>query len=518
MLKVEVSKKNKIVMLALLLIQNIVIRIPSIPHEKGFDSFFIHSLANSITTFGQANWWINWLSVAGLYPYSYASALPFSLSGFSQIIGLTGIHMEKSILLYSILIGLFSVFTTYVLAGHIYDDFLFKYVTAFLFSTSQGILVFTTWEPSSRGLFMVLLPLFLFALLSKIEYLKSSILVLMIGVFLATTHNFFYFLFPLTIIYVFLTLFSKAFSQKTMPIHINFNFNYLYLFGLSIVFLIPFIDGSMIKAGSRYGWIISMLTINTRFIGPLIFFAASGIIYLAFKKNKILKEWYFLILILILIPFNYNPTYGTYVLLLYLIIFISIAFRNLLDASVKSTTYKVFVVFLILSSTVFSSYYNHERTNRISDYNWFMKDSTYSASVWSNEYIPQNKYGFGIGESNRLFVASDGHPIMPLAGTSDLAYGFINGSQIEVSEVSPTSSSFYFNGPYLAENSVDIQGKTRWMLENDIDYKGVKPILKSYDLSYFIMPSTNSGRGIQSIRSKKSSIFDDGGISIWIID
>lgn len=517
MLKVEVSKKNKIVLLALLSIQNIVIRIPSIPHEKGFDSFFIHSLANSITTFGQANWWINWLSVAGLYPYSYASALPFSLSGFSQLIGFTGIHMEKSILLYSILIGLFSVFATYILAGHIYDDFLFKYIAAFLFSTCQGILVFTTWEPSSRGLFMVLLPLFLFALLSKIEYLKRTILVLMIGVFLATTHNFFYFLFPLIILYVFLTLFSKTFSQNAAHINSKFNLNYLYIFGLAIVFSIPFFTGSMIDAGSRYAWIIRIFTINARFIGPLIFFAVSGVIYLAFKRSKELKEWYFLILILMLIPFNYNPTYGTYVLLLYLIIFVSIAFRNLLEASPKSTIYKACVIFLILSSTLFSSYYNHVRTND-RNYNWFMQSSTYSASVWSNEFIPEDAHGFGIGESNRLFPASDGHPVMPFGGTSDLAYGFINTSQMEINKLSPTSSSFYFNGPYVAENGVDIQGKIKWMLENDIDYRGVKPILEAYNLSYFIMPSTSSGRGIQSIRSKKSPIFDDGGISIWIID
>ena len=47
------SKKIKIKLLFLLFLLNLIIRIPSIPHEKGIDSFFIHSLANSISLFGE---------------------------------------------------------------------------------------------------------------------------------------------------------------------------------------------------------------------------------------------------------------------------------------------------------------------------------------------------------------------------------------------------------------------------------------------------------------------------------
>lgn len=517
MLKIEVSKKNKVVLLALLLIQNIVIRIPSIPHEKGFDSFFIHSLANSITTFGQANWWINWLSAFGLYPESYASALPFHLSGLSQAVGLTGLSMEISILLYSILIGLYSVFTAYILAGLIYKDFLLKYLLSLFFSTSQGILVFSTWEPSARGLFVIVLPLFLFILLSNIECSKRIVLLLICGIFLAATHHYYYFLIPFTFFYLGLVLFSKMSPNKIKYKNNDHKFNYLYTIGLVTALLMPFFTKSMIKAGSRYGWIIDILKMDTRYIGPLIIFAISGMIYLIFKENKTREEWYLLIVMLVLIPFNYNDIYGTFIILLYLIIFASISVRNLVDASHKSTIYRLCIIILILTSTIFSSYYNHERTNYLGN-NWFMPSSTYSASEWSNKYIPENTYGFGIGESNRLFSTSDGHPIMPMGGASDLAYGFINRSEIKTFKVSWRSSSYYLEGPYSTEKEIDIPGKLRWILENDIDYRGVKPILKSYNLSYFIMPSTNTGIGIESIKSKKSSVFDNGGISIWIMD
>ncbi len=49
-----ILQKNKVTLFALLIILNIVIRIHSISHEKGNDSFFIHSLANWITIYGQA--------------------------------------------------------------------------------------------------------------------------------------------------------------------------------------------------------------------------------------------------------------------------------------------------------------------------------------------------------------------------------------------------------------------------------------------------------------------------------
>lgn len=517
MLKVEVSKKIKIILFTLLLIQNIVIRIPSIPHEKGFDSFYIHALANSITTYGQAHWWITWLSAYGLYPESYASALPFLLSGMSQLLGLTGIYMEKSILIYSMLIGIYSVFTAYIFAGLIYKDFLLRYLLALFFSTCQGVLVFSTWEPSARGLFVIVLPLYLFILLSEINFSKKIVLLLICGTFLASTHHYYYFIFPFTAIYFFLVLSSRMSSNKIKYRSRYLKFNYLYIIGLLTTFMIPFFSESMIKAGSRYGWIIDMFKMDTRYIGPLIIFAISGVIYLTFKENKSKEEWYFLIVMLVLTPFNYNDTYGTFIILLYLIVFASISFRNLLDISRKSKICRLSIIILILLSTMFSSYYNHGRTNNMGN-NWFMLDSTYSASEWSNKYIPENTYGFGIGESNRLFSASDAHPIMPMGGASDLAYGFTSISEINITKVSPGSASYYLEGPYSAEKVIDIPGKLRWVLENDIDYRGVKPILDTYNFSYFIMPSTDSGIGTQSIRSKKSSVFDDGGISIWIID
>ena len=75
------TKRVQIGLFVGLIALNIILRIPTVPHEIGFDSFDIHILANSISAFGEARWWVHPLSVVGFFPLSYASSVPFILSG-----------------------------------------------------------------------------------------------------------------------------------------------------------------------------------------------------------------------------------------------------------------------------------------------------------------------------------------------------------------------------------------------------------------------------------------------------
>ena len=79
-------KKSKYFLFILLIILNLIIRVPSIPHERGSpDEFTMHSLANSLSTFGHANWWAHPSSIFGFYPYSYASSTAFIFSGIPNL-------------------------------------------------------------------------------------------------------------------------------------------------------------------------------------------------------------------------------------------------------------------------------------------------------------------------------------------------------------------------------------------------------------------------------------------------
>lgn len=510
MFKAEISNKSKVILLTLLVILNFILRIPSIPHEKGRDSFFIHSLANSISSFGNANWWEHWLSVFGYYPYSYASAVPFSLSGFSQ---LTLIDLEYTILLFSVVLGLFSIFVAYILAGKIYDDFYFKYLMAFIVSTSQGIMLFTTWEISSRGFFLIFLPFFIYISLMKIQFIKFMGLLLVIFIFIFSAHHYAIFLIPIVALLISLNLVSK----KELLVNKSTYLNYLYTIGLIIVFMYPFFSKGMILAGSRYGWIQDMVISNIRLVGPMIIFSIGGLISMAFKQKKVMNEWYFLVMLLLFIPFSYNITYGTYIILLYILFLASVGFRNIFNIKnmKKPKLIPIFIIVILLSSTLFSANYNHVRTGQYKDF-WYMKESTYNTAKWIDTYVDKEKHGFFVSEDRykvrSIAFQSNGSSILQ-GNVVGLTYGFINKSILnDLEKVPITSSYFYHESPYKAVER-DIYRGVAWYIEN----KNIYTIREVYSLDYIVQSMTHKRLiGFSEVMSDK--IYSTGQLEIFNID
>jgi len=189
----KLSKKSKIELFSLLIILSVILRFQVVPNEIFPDSFLMHIMTNSLTEYGYAGWWLHPLSVFGLYPASYTSTMQFLLSGISQT---TGLEMRWVIFLYCVFIGLLSMFTSYLMAGEIFDNDLFKLLVAFGFSTSPGVLAYTTWTIPTRGLFVVLAPLLIYMLLKCRLSIKYIPLTFILTTFLFATHHLFYFLIP----------------------------------------------------------------------------------------------------------------------------------------------------------------------------------------------------------------------------------------------------------------------------------------------------------------------------------
>ena len=223
----NISKRIIYALLTLLIILNLILRLPATPHEIGWDSFTIHALANSISTFGEARWWIHPASIGGFYPYSDPSVVPFILSGISQC---TGIDMEWTIWLFSVFLGVFSIFTAYLLAGEIKKgDDIFKFLVAFGFSTSQSMLCSTTWCLSTRGLFFVLLPLFIYLMLkSRTFKLRYGILSLVFFMLLAATHQLFILTIPIIAIFFIFLGHRHLHRLKFYAFYFNFCATSLY--------------------------------------------------------------------------------------------------------------------------------------------------------------------------------------------------------------------------------------------------------------------------------------------------
>jgi hypothetical protein len=496
------GKSAKFSLLSLLVLLNLVIRIPSIPHEKGYDSFFIHSLANSISIFGDAQWWVHWLSAFGFYAYSYASAVPFILSGMHQLMG---IEMEIVILLYCIIIGIISIFTAYVLAGRLSSSFIFKYGVALFFSIAPGVMLFSTWEVSTRGLFIILLPLFIYLLLSQISLVKKLILLTLVLIFQFAVHHYGFFLIPIIVIYMTILILEKTGYLKK----INPYSAYLLLFLMVLFIGLPFLTRSLVDSGSRYSWLITSSITIIRQAGPALLLAMGGFIYTLLKKNKSKKELFILTILILFIPAVYSHTYGAYILLLFIILFTGFSFINMASLIPQKKLVSLALISIILLSVAFGSYFNHNRTGG-SDAYWYMQHDTYVAGMWGREYVPDNSYGLDTGfETGRVFAISEGHPITPTIGAGNLAYGFITENEIEYTKKTFLEKDFYFEGPYVVKGGTTVSGRMEWLRQAVTNIDGLK------DFNYVVQDKYRFKPVDRVVSAHYNKVYDNPRISIW---
>lgn len=513
-----ISKKKRAFLLFLLFILNIIIRIPSIPHEKGIDSFFIHLLANSLSLYGEARWWTNIYSIFGFFPFSYASSTSFSLSGIEQV---ANVNMEYSILLYCILLGLFSMFSMYVFAGVLHNNFLFKYISSMIFSLSQGVLLYTTWEVSQRGVLLIFLLFFLYLILNNKMYnVTKGFLLLILIIFLFATHHLAFFLIPMIMVYLCLHL-----VKVSNIIRLNGYVIYIYAVILMIAFITPFFIGLLIKGELRYAWMIEAFIGLARWIGPLIFITFGGVIYVLLKNNKSFEEWYILILLLIFIPLIYLDKYGKFLLILLAIIFISIAFMNLIRLDIKHKhRLKIFVVILLLSVS-YSSFFNHIRTSDSSSY-WYMSDEIFYIGNWAKNYVPEESHAIGPSADNtpaslnskRFSAIAEGHFIIPTQGAVNLAYGLVNKSEINYVKNSILSTEFYFEGPFTSQSEYSLMGKVDWILgQKNIEDPKIEGLISNMSANYVFEDTDKACNIMPSVYNTKDRIYDSGSFRIHLV-
>lgn len=360
------TKKNKYILLALLIILNIIVRYPRMNHEVGIDGFFIHSLANSISTFGFAKWIIHPLSFFGLYPLSYASAEPFILSGFSQV---TGVSIEYIILFLGMFLGIFGMLSAYILAKKIRDDDLFAFLTAFVFSLSPLFLVFTIWIASTRNLFMGFLPIFIWAILKFRKSFKVSHvgIVIMFFILLIASHRLWFFL-PLVLIALIATvLLTYIFNLKSFDKNIlNMCFFYILL-GISLLFFYTeFLSGASLYSGEteyQTGYFFSgtdiltiLLNVGIDYVGKmgiLLPFIFIGFIMLIRKVAYIGRNELFLLLVVIfLIPIIIVESYAPEFVLPFYALMISLGIIGVLNRFEKRKIFTASILVICLFATV----------------------------------------------------------------------------------------------------------------------------------------------------------------------
>jgi len=512
------SKRNKYALIGLLIILGIVIRVPSVPHEIGVDSFTIHILANSVSTFGEAKWWIHPLSIGGFYPCSYASAVPFILSGISQC---TDVDMERVIWIFCLIIGLLSAATAYTMVGQIKNDDFFKFLVAFGYSLSPALLVFT-WDASTRGLFIVLLPLFIYLLLKTRTSLKYVPLTFILFMVLIVTHHYFYLTIPFIFIFIIFLTFNK-FKNHVKFITISNNFvNIILIIGFLIVLAMPFFTRTLVS-GSRYTHLQLLLENNIRYFGVVIVFSIGGLIYLTLKHDKKFEEWFLLLALLCLSPFMYSLTYAHFVTPFFGSILAGISLTNIanvakIDKQKKKYVFSIIII-LLLCSVGFSGFYQHWRTGATAIN--YMSEETYSGALWIKDSINTDKRLVGDGGydllSRRIFAISEVPTLLVEAEDCMLTYGFINITDINISKNSPLSVAFYMDNPYVSTYKA---GAYRNMLQSwEINSWWGKRIISKFNLSYVIEnEDIEDNTFIRSVHIEKDNVYDNGKIRVWSLD
>lgn len=509
----NLSNKVKCMLFGFLVILNIILRFQVVSHEIGYDSFLMHIMANSLTEFGYAKWFLNPLSVFGLYPASYTSTMQFLLSGISLC---SGIDMRWVIFLYCVFIGLLSMCTAYLMAGEIIDNDLFKFLAAFGFSTSLGVLGYTTWTIPTRGLLVVLAPLLIYLLLKCRTSIKYVPLTLLLAIFLSATHHLFYFLIPAFFAFFILTI---CFKLKN---HINIKIpEKLILFipfgGFLCMFSIPFFTGRFIEH-SRY----ASIDINyVRYMGILIIFAIGGLAYIILKRDKCFGEWFLLLTLILLTTFIYQQTYMKWFLPIFLVPLAGIGLINVLRASEKRKFILPVVTIFLIMSISFSAYYQFihflpaSETSQINER--YVEESTYKTGRWMKDNINgsaaiSNDELFG----NRIFAASETTHLLTPATLADQIYGFISINISEYKRYPITEEDFWFTGyegPAVGENVWE----SVHLLRRSPHEFNISHVVENAKCEGNVLwhHTSNPLELLQLAYNEKNCIYDCGNINTW---
>ena len=177
-------------LLLLLSLLSIIFRYPQENHENGIDGLLMHTLSNTIMINGNIGWFINIFSLIGFYPFSYASGFLVLIPSMSQVLG---ISTEMTILFAAISLGAFGIFASFMMAREISTRVEFVFLVCFFFSVSPLFIRFTSWQASTRTIFIAFMPIWIWLSLKiyNVNYqrVRLGILITIITVLMLTFHR-----------------------------------------------------------------------------------------------------------------------------------------------------------------------------------------------------------------------------------------------------------------------------------------------------------------------------------------
>ncbi|UCH88890.1 MAG: hypothetical protein JSV49_11745 [Thermoplasmata archaeon] len=531
-------------------------------HEEGADSFLIHSLANTITTYGNAKWIIHPLSYFGLTPLSYPCAVPYLLSGISQI---SGVNMETSVLIFSFTSSIIGLGAAYVMAMEIKRDHIFAFTIAFIFSLAPIFVEFTMWEATTRTLFIAFLPILVWSLLRTYgDQPKKGINIFMCILFftmLGTIHHMFLML-PLFLIAYFTSLFIyNRVIKKITKEHWAFRYQTLIFIIVLIIFFLPqfshqgiysttswqkYQTGMFFNGEEKYIIFLNMLVDYWSRIGLFGFLGLIGLIALVYHpKKKIIddikryrfkksqNEIFVIVCLLATIPF---VTMGIYVSLIFLpfySIIIGYAMVRIIKILRRNKhILRVFVIIFILTSVNFTIFMNHHWNQSITSQQ--ASEHTYSASIYLNKHFDNTTLSNDGLFAARISAFSE-MPCLPLGGPHAawyppdlLVYDFADVEDYTFSRLS-FDAVILTQSDYLYTTNFGINANKDWnsLMRSETNDKNNYPLYDRYEIEQVIeyLPhehkyyywSERKSDFMRSLDDNNYILYDNGEARIWLL-
>lgn len=531
-------------------------------HEEGADSFVIHSLSNTISNLGYAKWIIHPMSYFGFTPLSYPCAVPYFLSGISQ---LTGLDIESSVLLMSMITATIGLGSSYLMAMEIKPDHRFAFIIAFIYSLSPIFVEYTVWQATSRSLFMAFIPLLIWSLMRTIGERPTKIvnvfICLLIFTIMGTIHHMFLLL-PLFIIAYFSSLFiyNRLIKRKTKDLWV---FRYQTII-ITVLFLVLFLpqfshqgiystvswqqyESGLFFNGTRKYVIFMNFMIDywsrTNFFAFLSVFGFFTLLYRPRKKianalkrykyNFTSNEIFVIMCILITIPF---VTLGTYVSLIFLPFFsVFIGYFILKLMKIFNKNKKVlatfFVSFLMISLgfTVFMNvHWNHAITNQP------ISEHTYSTSIFIKDNLDNTTLANNGLIAGRISAISE-KPCLPLGGAHAawyppelLVYDYADVEDYTFSRIS-FDIVILTQSDYLFTTEFGVNAKEDWVsiMRSDVDHKRNLQLYNRYNIEQVVEYLPNEKRYYfwslrdsvfyMSLPESKYKLFVNSEERVWLL-
>ncbi len=455
---------------------NVLFRYPlDVHHELGADTTFIHTLSSGIIDTGHAAWILHPLSYFGLYALSYPSAVPFTLASLTLT---TALPTEGSMLIFGWIIAMAGGLGAYLAARTIRRDDLFAFTVAVLFSLTPFYLKDTFWIGSSRGFVVGLVPVLVLVLVSHLRTKKFRFffLAIVLIVLLTAIHRMGVLTFFILVAYLFAIPFHKvtqrlrfALARYERPSRYA-----LFFAGVSgfvstfyVQFAYPGIGGANLVdqygQGVFQGTSFSVVLANMGLslagkVGPLIPFAAVGLVAATWRRPKEASDKFILTVVLLFLPLLPLRDYIAEFLFLFFVMLLVFGLFSIcsLRPTRRKLAFTIIVALMLVSvatSWVMKDYWRQRYSTDAA-----ITDNTYSTGV----YIVDRTSGAIVANDGILggqLAAVSGRPVLPLGGPSlhwtspqQLLWRFVNPAELSVRSLDVWTLSFNTDSIFVPIN------------------------------------------------------------------